>query len=617
MRIGDYTNNISVAGNNNVGDPISNLEKGDVIKAKVIEITANEAVLRLSDGTVIKAKTMEALNVKAGQTVTLTVASKSEGTVFLETVKDSAMIDAKPDIIKNLLNAIRIKPDARNTELASELLKAGTPVTAENMETAAALMKSMPELSAEKAVFIVSSGLDMDQIQVDVINRLLDGDFKVGQQLKEILVILSQISDSQGDTQSGQTGADMQARISDMIGKSEPTSVVPGEQAANPLNQIDTRQPPVSSANVSLQGDSGSRTSAATAKAEVSTLIQTQSGTGAEPEAVTVTVSEAGAEIVVPTSTETSSGTTAEAVTVNANAATTMSAAVFETETSEALGFYSATDTYTDTTRIAEDISAKVEMQSETEPDVAGATNASKQLQNADQIVSSLSEQKDSGELNIKPATDSISMLVEAVKDLFIRTDSEQLASELEIDELNSSLTQRLGLLQIAAKYSEANSLNTSESLSEAASTVSNTLSLINQLNANNMLYYQMPVNLSGYETTAELYIMKREPHSRKKIDVHNTVMFISLDTNNMGRIETLADVKGGTITINIRTESHRINDFIKERAKHLYSGIAACGYKLAGIRYALIDSPATPVQQEKLLSAMLGLSHGKVDYRI
>ncbi len=594
MRIGDYTN-VNFAGNSNAAATISNLKKGDVIKAKVIEVTSDEAVLRLSDGTVIKAKTMEALNAKAGQTITLTVASKSEGTVFLETVKDTAMIDLKPDILKNLLEALKIKPDARNMELASEFLKAGIHVTANHMEMADALMKNMPGLNAEKTVFLVSNGLDTDQIQMDLLNRLLDGGLKVGQQLKDIQAILNQIMDTQGQTQASESGAEMQVRISDITTESNQTSGASSNnaenasaQATNAQIQAGNQQPSISSGDADLQEDSASRMSAADAKTRFPAGIGTQTGTAVEAgkqagtgeEAATAAASssETKTETVAASSSETKTETVA------ANATTIRPATVLESEPRETIVISAG----------------KVESPSDTESDT-----------------SKVSTQKDSGVLNVKPAAGSISRLVEAVKDLFIRTDSDQLASELEIDRLNNSLIQRLELLQIATKYSEANSSDTGEGLSAAASAVSNTLNLINQLNANNMLYYQMPVNLSGYETTAELYIMKREQRSRRKIDAHNTVMFISLDTNNMGRIETLADVKGDTITINIRTESHRINDFIREKAKHLYSGIAACGYKLAGIRYALIDSPTTPVQQEKLLSAMLGLSHGKVDYRI
>ena len=557
MRIGDYTN-ITAAGNNNVSDPISNLEKGDVIRAKVIEVTSDEAVLRLSNGSIIKAKTLEVLNAKSGQTITLTVASKSEGTVILESVKDATRIDIKPDILKSLLEAIGIRPNVRNMELASEFLKEEAPVIADNMEAAAELMKSMPGLSPEKTAFLVSRGLDAGEIQIDVLNRFLDGDLKLGHQLKEIQAILTQISDTQENVQASRPVTDMQAKISN-----------------EPVNQ----QLFVLTKDSSVQVSTSQRMAENVTNPAPSGTIEIRTG---------------------------EEGLAPEAIADDATFAGNLSEKAAETPSAEkSSGGMPAEIEY-------EQVSTdpKAEQQSSKTVDTP---NMMKQQQVATQT----STLKESGQLSARQAEDGVSSLVEAVKELFVKTDSSKLASEIDMDKLNNDLAQRMELLKAVTSYSQAKDSNVSKDLSTAANLVSNTLKLINHLNENNMLYYQIPINLSGYETTAELYIMKRGQQTRKRIDAHNTLMFISLDTNNMGRIETLADVKDDTITINIRTESNEINDFIKENAKHLYSGIKACGYRLAGIRYAVIDSPATPMQQEKLLSAMQGLNHGKVDYRI
>ena len=104
---------------------------------------------------------------------------------------------------------------------------------------------------------------------------------------------------------------------------------------------------------------------------------------------------------------------------------------------------------------------------------------------------------------------------------------------------------------------------------------------------------------------------------NKKKIDPNNTIMFISLDTVNMGRVEALLDIKSRNVTVNLRTENKQINEFIKTQIKDLYAGLAACGYKLAGVRYAVIDAASTPIQQERLLDGIARENYGKVDYRI
>ena len=75
MRIDNYANILS-SDKINAGDFISRLNPGDVIRAKVLEITSDEVVLKLFDGTVMRAGMLETMNAKAGDTVLLAVSSK-------------------------------------------------------------------------------------------------------------------------------------------------------------------------------------------------------------------------------------------------------------------------------------------------------------------------------------------------------------------------------------------------------------------------------------------------------------------------------------------------------------------------------------------------------------
>jgi hypothetical protein len=199
MRI-DGASKSSAAVNANVGDLMSRLDAGDVIKAKVLEITSDEAVLRLFDGTVMKAKLAERLDAKAGQTITLSVASKSEGTLILETVKDmNNRLQIKPDILKNILDALNLKPDNKNMEVASELMKAGQPVTRDSIGKALQLMETVKELTADKAVFLSSRNINGSQLDSDLINKLLNGELKLGRLLVELRNAIEQAPGNASD----------------------------------------------------------------------------------------------------------------------------------------------------------------------------------------------------------------------------------------------------------------------------------------------------------------------------------------------------------------------------------------------------------------------------------
>lgn len=457
MRI-DGLSNAPAGIRTNVADLLDRLDTGDVIKARVLEITSSEVVLRLFDGSVLKAATAEGLEAKVGQTLTLAVTSRSEGTLFLETVKDTIQLNSiKPDILKIMLEALQIKPDAKNMELAAEFTKAGISASAAQYDKAAGLMESFKGLNAEKAVFMASKGIQADQIKLELLTKLLDGDLKLGEQLKELQNALNSL---------GRT-----------IGKN--------------------------TANDALAAKASS-----------------------------------------------ASNTTAQAL----QQATALNGTAAEAQTSP-VQVFNKTDS-------------------------------------------------------------NPSALKEAVTELFVNINSDKLASDLDVKKLHIDLNTKLDMLKAVIQTSNLTGLTGSEGITATTTLLEDSIKLLNQLNSNSILYFQLPVNLSGYNTTAELYVMKRQ-QKKKRIDPHNTVMFVSLDTNNLGRVETLLDVKGKNVSINLRTEKQQINDFVKENIKHLYSGLANCGYKLVDIKYALIDSPAKPIKLEQLLTKMIDSNYSKVDMRI
>ena len=88
--------------------------------------------------------------------------------------------------MKQLLETLQIKPDTQNLELAAEFVKAGAPVTAAQIKQASALLNSKPALDSEKVVFMILKGLDAESADAQLLSKLLEGDVKLGQQLKVI-----------------------------------------------------------------------------------------------------------------------------------------------------------------------------------------------------------------------------------------------------------------------------------------------------------------------------------------------------------------------------------------------------------------------------------------------
>lgn len=592
MRIDNYAN-IPSSSKTNVGDLINRLDSGDMIRAKVIEITSDEAVLKLSDGTVMHAKMLETMNAKAGDTVMLTVSSKSEGTLFLESIKNlSQIIEPNIKALNRLLEKLQIKPDAQNMQLAAELMKSGDPVTAERLEQSIALLKSLPGLDAEKAVYITSKGLNINHADIELLSRLLEGDLKLGQQLKDIQALLNQINDAKSDQTGSKAYAQTQkaASMNDQAAaattnqttsaNANQTTGASGNQPAGTSHNQEVIVQNASGNHVTNTGDTVNNTNAQTVQSQAAQITSTSQETliTGQSEVASETTGSSGAI---------TSRTPAEREAPEAPEASAASSQLLETESKPVTAHASSATVPHEKQTISEE--------------------------NRDFTSISASNETFSKDT---PLADKFSKLIETVMDLFVKTDSKKLASELDVNKLKSELYEKLNVLKATIQSSEGYDSNETAGLLKAATQIDDTLRLFNQMNSSNIMYYQMPVSIAGHNTTAELYVMKRQKNKRK-IDPHNTVMFISLDTKHIGRIETLLDVKGSNITVNLRTESKQIIDFIKGQIKDLYKGFDACGYKLASIRYSVIDSATPPIQQEKLLSEILNKNYGKVDYRI
>lgn len=619
MRV-DGPSNIQAAIRTNVADLMGRLETGDVIKAKVLEITSDEVILRLFDGSVLKAAAGEDLEAKVGQTLTLTVTSKTEGTLFLETLKDQSRMNAiKPDLLKNLLTSLNLKSNSKNLELAAEFIKAGISPTEGQFEKALLLMKENRGLNAEKAVFMTYKGIESDQVKLELLSKLLDGDLKLGTQLKELQATLNNVRRTGVNSASNNSTANAilevaTAALAEATALSAKATL--SEKSASTLNSA-VAQKPVE-ANASAPGTQSSQqlqTSSAAKNAEPSIFnLRAKSADVAQDTVQSAglknTTASTDVDFGLNVSQALASQKNVEAKTLSSSINTPQSA-VYVQDPQEASLLNNSLNSNTSAASGNTEPEGVVELNRSSTDASGGIANTTDRLSRTllDDMAISL------GKSNTND-TDPLSKLKDIIKDLFVRLESGKMTGETDLSKIHKELYDKLDTLGTAVHNSGLSGLSGGESVTAAANLLNDSAKLLNQLNSNSMLYYQMPVNLSGQNTTAELYIMKRQ-QSKKRIDPHNSTMFVSLDTNNLGRFETLIDVKGNNVTMNFRTEKQEINDFIKENIKFLYTGLSESGYKLADIRYALIDSATPPMKLEQLLSKMMESNRSKVDMRI
>lgn len=127
---------------------------------------------------------------------------------------------------------------------------------------------------------------------------------------------------------------------------------------------------------------------------------------------------------------------------------------------------------------------------------------------------------------------------------------------------------------------------------------------------------YQIPLQTSQQQTAAELYVY-RYRGGKKTVDPENILILLGLDTQYMGRVETLIKTNGKSLNIEFNIEDMRLGDEMKIDAVGLEQAVKESGYNLADISVKQLAARTTVINAESRLEKEAGVSAGNVDVRI
>lgn len=617
---------IVAAGNNSrISDLVNRLDKGDIIRAKVLETSPDEVVLRLSDGTVLKAATVNDTGFRAGEMVTLSVKARTESQILLEIVTElSPDIKSGSSKLQKLLEALGIEPDKTNMELASELLKYKTELRADDMARALELMKNSDVMDPEKAAFITAKKIDLSRFDTEKLARFLDGEMKLGQMLDSLANALDRMANIKSAENAAHARSDTAAASVVDISNGEEVSSHAGHIsiALDPSLQNtgiagNTAEDGVSGQNAEVSGKTGSLDNTGLSEQKILSEQKVLSGQENLSEKTGISANAAMPDSAVMN----------EAAESSAENGLSAAAAENDADTSGASSVTSSGLT---------NMNGSLSNLSESSPHVSGNENATDESGLNDPGVTvfsgksaalaslsietrendSSSAEKSGAGTNGKEDAITAEKLKDSINEMFIRISRKLSADDISTGKMKEKLVKILTDAEVLVNSPHAAIPNNAENAAGTVSLLGETVRMMDLLNSFNILYWQLPVNLGGDRGTAELYVMKRK-QGRKRIDPNDTTIFLSLDTQNMGRVESLLDVKGNVISMDLRTESQSVSDFIRSNITGLYSGISECGYKLVNVNYSIISEPAVPTEQEKLLLSKAIHSHAKIDYRI
>ena len=129
--------------------------------------------------------------------------------------------------------------------------------------------------------------------------------------------------------------------------------------------------------------------------------------------------------------------------------------------------------------------------------------------------------------------------------------------------------------------------------------------------------HMQIPIAFKeGEHRTAELFVFRRK-NGRKGGAAAGRSILVALDTDHMGRVETLIREESGSISLEFRLQNPDMTENFKQHSEPLRKTVEAAGYRLSGMRFAGLEKKTTVLNAGEMAPLDAGsVSHG-IDVQI
>jgi hypothetical protein len=199
-----------------------------------------------------------------------------------------------------------------------------------------------------------------------------------------------------------------------------------------------------------------------------------------------------------------------------------------------------------------------------------------------------------------------------AFDNFLVDVKSETLKEDINMKNMYKDIYSKLDAIKDSITNSNFPSKN---EITNNIDNLQNNIRFMNELSSHNT-YVQIPMQIWDKNTTSELYILKKNS-KKKKIDPENVTVFISLNTQNLGQIDSLIGVNKKNISVNLRVEDQEIIDYLKENYKELYNRLHEKGYKLVDVKYRLIEEETNLLNIKDLVNRENFAGKSSIDYRL
>jgi len=195
MRVDGFTNsaqiNMQTTNGLILSDLTSRLSPGDVVRAQVLEMFANEVLLKLFDSTTVKASVPDDFDAEVGKFKNFLVKESLSDKLVLEEQKSipQKTQTENEDVLKALAK-LGISNTEGNVKLARTILENKLPLTFEFFNNTAKLINSSKEIDILKAIFMEANKIAASPAAIKQLALLEKGSVMLGEQLNELVALL-------------------------------------------------------------------------------------------------------------------------------------------------------------------------------------------------------------------------------------------------------------------------------------------------------------------------------------------------------------------------------------------------------------------------------------------
>lgn len=199
-------------------------------------------------------------------------------------------------------------------------------------------------------------------------------------------------------------------------------------------------------------------------------------------------------------------------------------------------------------------------------------------------------------------------------RQMHVSLDSKNLSEELNIKKIYRDILSKIDIIK--SRINEYQDIPGKEIIAKVINDIEGNIKFMNELYSHTV-YVQLPINMWNNSTTGELYILRKKSR-KKKISMDEITVFISLNTNSLGCVDTLLGIKGKNVSLNVSTESREIADFIKSNYKMLYDSLISKGFKLIDMKCRVREKERNLLQLHKeMIEKNTKLSASRLDLRV